>query len=222
MDSTAGVSTEPVKQRASLRQVAAVPPSSQSKPTTSGAKPGKGKAASKPAKTAASNPDAEVDALLAKAARKLIRTHGESIKLRKSLKEAKKEWSKQLGSARSEMKTALKDAHKAVDTLRDTADEVAAVLRITEAVTSQQQALDQKSTSHHEAVACKARIVEAIEGTPPGNCVALQLLGAAHQNLEEVKAGRKAALHAILLDLEESEARGRKQMDGALQLSLFE
>ena len=168
MDSTAGVSTEPVKQRAPLRQVAAVPPSSQSKPTPSGAKPGKGKAASKPGKTAVSNPDAEIDALLAKAARKLIRTHGESSKLRESLKEAKKEWSKQLGSARSAMKTALQDAHKAVDTLRDTAEEIAAVLQITVAVTSQQQALDQKSASHHEAVACKARIVETIEALHQG------------------------------------------------------
>jgi len=211
MDSTVSELTRPAKRREALHQVEADSAGVPSKPKA-------GKGASKPA----AGDDAELNALLAKAARKLIRTHGESGKLRALLKDAKSEWNKALSASRSAMKSALRDAHKEVDPSRDTPSEIAAVAQITAAASSQQQAAEKKVEFHHEAGRHKASIVETIEGTPPGNCKALQMLGAAHQLLEETKAGRKAALHAILLDLEESEARGRKQMDGALQLSLFE
>lgn len=178
----------------------------------------------KPGKRAGKQPaDASSEAalmgLLIKAARRLVKTHGDLDGALDALTEQRREWAKKVKAAKNEMNRAL--AETTVDN-SDTSDERDAVSAILAANSLREQAKNSRVAWSDKENAAREEIVQLIEGTPPGKSVMLGRLAHAHQELQEAEAGRKQAIHSLLLDVEELQAKARKQMDGARQLALFD
>jgi hypothetical protein len=170
-------------------------------------------------KTAKPEGDAAVVALLLKAARRLVKTHGDLDGALDALNEQRREWARKVKAAKNEMGRALSES--TVDS-GDTADEQTAVTAILAANVLREQAKISRASWADKEVAAREEIAQLIEGTAPGKSVVLGRLAHAHQELQEAEAGRKQALHLLLLDVEELQAKARKQMDGARQLALFD
>lgn len=184
--------------------------------------------ASKKQQQKTKRPKDEVDKLLVRAARSMMKTAFEQHEKRDEVAELRKAWGKRVSGARKELNNLL-------DALGDTViadanslcaariDALLVNVRRRNANKAQRDALTQSTAEATRA------IVNAIEeGLPKGavdgdaETEALRLLMSAWQSLQEETAGRKQAMHLALTELEELEAKREKQIEGARQLSLFD
>jgi membrane-bound lytic murein transglycosylase len=163
--------------------------------------------------------DEEMAGALVSAARKLLKTHGSLDEAAEALDKERKAWAKQVRDAKAAFVKALREQQLDGTETQNQRDAYDKIVGHFKDVVRAKQHREEWSAKHGKA---EEDMHESIEAAAPGKCAALGEIAAAYQSLQEMEAGRKAALSQLLTDLEELNAKLKKQVHGAQQLGLFD